>query len=88
MHLYVGGADWAFSTWLVRLSFDGVLIDQVTYTPGDTPDVAGTYANDILVRPGAGRHGTFEVAIEGCTTYIGAPRSCAGWSDAVFQMDL
>ena len=88
MHLYVSGADYAYSTWIVRLSDDGVSINQVTYEAGDTDDISGTYANDILVHPGVGRHGTFEVGIEGCETYAGAPSSCRGFGSAVFRLHL
>ncbi len=88
VHLYIEGTQAGndFDEWLVRLTYEGSLINQVKYTPG-SGDVGGTYASDILVHPG-GRHGTFEIAMEGCFKAIFGQNSCMGWGIAVFQMDL
>jgi hypothetical protein len=88
VHLYVSGTDPKndYDQWLVRLTYDGSLINQVKYTPGNG-DVGGTCASDILVHPG-GRHGTFEIAMEGCFKSMFGQNSCVGWSNAVFMMDL
>ena len=87
VHLYFSGsqAQNPVDRWLVRLTYDGSLINQVTYKAGDG-DVGGTYASNILVHPG-NRHGTFEIAMEGCFTGI-AGSDCLGWSYATFMMDL
>ena len=88
VHLYLSDTDGSndFDVWLVRLSFDGSLVNQVKYSPGDG-DVGGTYAANVLVHPG-NRHGTFDIAMEGCFKALFGQNSCMGWSGADFVMDL
>jgi hypothetical protein len=89
IHLYWSTPSGGFDSWLVRLSYDGSLVNQQTYTPGDHPyggEVQRTYGTGVIVHPG-GRHGALEVAVEGCYTFGGLHASdCRGWQTLTFNL--
>jgi hypothetical protein len=83
IHLYWGDThQFTADYWLVRLSYNDALLNQVRYDPG-TGDVAGDYGANVIVHPG-NRHGTFEIALEGCNG-----GGCLGWGSVpVLRLQL
>jgi hypothetical protein len=75
IHLYWATPYGGFDAWLVRLSYNGVLVNQQTY------------GNGVIVHPG-GRHGALQVAVEGVYTFSGlhASETTNGWTELTFNL--